>query len=110
MDCQSIFYWYVESAFRRTVITVRLKPDTTYNWKVLMIPEHPIIPCGAAFRDASLMTPEQCLAHAAAWRTAGNEYLAKQFQNLWQARMVRRMKEAPERVPESPSPSIAPQA
>jgi len=50
------------------------------------------------------------LAHAAAWRTAGNEYLAKQFQNLWQARMVRRMKEAPERVPESPSPSIAPQA
>ena len=59
---------------------------------------------------AFLMTPEQCLAHAAAWRTAGNEYLAKQFQNLWQARIVRRMKEAPERVPESPSPSIARQA
>src|SRR5215210_5332931 len=27
---QSIFHLYVESAFRRTVITVRLKPDTTY--------------------------------------------------------------------------------
>ena len=32
---ESIFHSYVESAFRRTVITVRLKPDTTYNWKAL---------------------------------------------------------------------------
>ena len=55
------------------------------------------------------MTPDQYLAHREAMLKAGNLYLAKQFENLWQMRMVRQMKEAPERVPESPSPPIAPE-
>jgi len=56
-----------------------------------------------------LMTPEQYLARAAVLRAAGKPMLAKQYENLWHARMVAKMKEAPERVLESPSPSIAPE-
>ena len=58
--------------------------------------------------SAFLMTPVQYLAQAAALRASGNDYLAKQFENLWHARMVARMKRAPEQMPESPSPSIVP--
>jgi len=66
--------------------------------------------CRRSPDSAFLMTPDQYLAHREAMLKAGNLYLAKQFENLWQMRMVRLMKEAPESVPECPSPSIVPLA